>query len=153
MPLERSAIADLWKRTLSRIPTVSGRLTYLASLRDENSGIYCHHGLSVAFGREESDKALQESHKRAFAEWRKLPLTDRHADLTAHLESLKDPRRVVLDHWLQSGVYRGHVPASASAMERELFFRDLEALLTVLKAGCADEGRARNSSPAASPGR
>jgi len=36
---------------------------------------------------------------------------------------------------------------------RELFFRDLEALLVVLKAGCADEGRARNSSPPASPGR
>ena len=36
---------------------------------------------------------------------------------------------------------------------RELFFRDLEALLVVLKAGCADEGRARNSSPPESPGR
>jgi hypothetical protein len=152
MPLELSAIADLWKRTLSRIPTVSGRLTYLASLRDENSGIYCHHGLSVAFGPEESDKALQESHERAFAEWLKLPLADQHTDLRAYLESLEDPRPV-RDHWLQSGVYRGHVPASAGAMERELFFRDLEALLVVLKAGCADEGRARNSSPAASLGR
>ncbi len=151
--LERSAVADLWKRTLSRIPTVYGRLTYLASLRDENSGIYRHHGLSTAFGREETNKALQQSHEQAFTEWLKLPLADQHADLTAYLESLEDPRYVVLDHWVQSRVYRGQVPVSALAMERELFFRDLEALLAVLRAGCADEGRARDSSPPASPGR
>jgi hypothetical protein len=44
--LERSATADLFKNTLSRIPTLFGRLAYLASLRDSNSGIYRHYGLA-----------------------------------------------------------------------------------------------------------
>jgi hypothetical protein len=151
--LERSAVADLWKHTLSRIPTVYGRLSYLASLRDQNSGIYRHHGLSKAFGREESYKALQESHQQAFAEWLNLSLADKSADLTAYLASLEDPRLAVLDHWLQSRIYRSHVPASARAMERELFFRDMEALLVVLRNGCADEAPAPDSSPPASPDR
>ena len=150
---ERSAIANLWSALYPGFRPVHGRLTDLASRRDANSGIYRHYALSTGSGREESNKALQESHERAFAEWLKLPLADQHADLKAHLGSLEEPRSVVLDHWVQSRVYRGHVPVSALAMERELFFRDLEALLVVLKAGCADEGRARNSSPPASPGR
>ena len=149
--LERSAVADLWKHTLSRIPTVYGRLTYLASLRDQNSGIYRHHGLSTAFGREESSKALQESHGRAFADWLNLSLADKNTDLTAYLESLEDPRRVVLDHWLQSRVYRAQVPASARKMERKLFIQDLEALVAVLRNDCAGEAPARSSSPPASP--
>ena len=55
--LERSAAEDLWRHTLSRIPTLFGRIAYLASLRDPNSGIYRHHGLSAVFGRDESSNA------------------------------------------------------------------------------------------------
>jgi hypothetical protein len=150
--LDRNAEADLWRHTLSRIPTIYGRLTYLASLRDPNSGIYRHHGLSAAFGREESSKALRDSHRQTFAEWLKLSLSEKNADLTAHLATLEDPRRIVLDHWLESRVYLGQVPGSARRMERELFFRDLEALLAVLRNACADEERAPSSSPPASPG-
>jgi len=62
--LERSAAADLWKHTLSRIPTAYGRLMYLGSLRDPNSGIYRHHGLSAAFGREESGRLFSKATRR-----------------------------------------------------------------------------------------
>src|SRR6478672_862944 len=61
--LERNALADLWKHTLSQIPSTYGRLAYLASLRDANSGVYRHHGLSAAFGREESVSAMRKSHQ------------------------------------------------------------------------------------------
>ena len=60
--LERTATADLFKNTLSRIPTVFGRLAYLASLRGPDSGVYGHHGLTLMFGREESKRALARSH-------------------------------------------------------------------------------------------
>ncbi|MDP9115300.1 MAG: hypothetical protein M3O20_16675, partial [Acidobacteriota bacterium] len=66
--LERDALADLWKHTLSQIPTVYGRLVYLASLRDPNSGTYRHHGLSASFGREQSIYALRKSHEQTFLE-------------------------------------------------------------------------------------
>ena len=72
--LERDAVADLWKHTLSQIPTTYGRLVYLASLRDPNSGSYRHHGLSAAFGREQSTYALRTSHEQTFLQWLNLPL-------------------------------------------------------------------------------
>ena len=150
--LERTAVADLWKHTLLRIPTVYGRLSYLASIRDRNSGLYRHHGLGASFGREESDKALRESHEQAFAEWLKLPLEEQHTDLVAYLDALEDPRATVLDHWLRSRVYRQQAPASAREVERQLFFRDLEALLTVLRNACAGEEPAQDSSLPAPPG-
>jgi len=133
--LEHSAIQDLWKHTLSHIPTILGRLVYLASLRDPNSGNYRHHGLSAAFGRDESGKALRESHEQAFAEWLTLPLAGKHQDLMEYLGGLEDLPEPVMDHWLRSKVYRALVPSSAREAEQRLFFEDLEALLKTSRNG------------------
>lgn len=141
--LERTALADLWKHTLSQIPTVYGRLVYLASLRDSNSGAYRHHGLSAAFGREESGKALKQSHEGTFSEWLKLPLAEKSRDLGTYLQGLDDPQGIVVGHWLRSEQYRAQIPDSARPMESEFFYRDLEALLQVL----------RNAADAEPPGR
>lgn len=131
--LERSASADLYKNTLSRIPTVFGRLAYLASLRDPNSSVYRHHGLASIFGREESRKTLGRSHEAVFQEWLNLPLAEKHRDIADYLNSLEFPRRAVLDHWTEVRGYRSYIPASARASERELFFAELEVLLETLR--------------------
>lgn len=149
--LERSAINDLWKNTLSRIGTVYGRLTYLASLRDSNSGAYKHHGLSAVFGREESGKALRESHENAFVEWLKLPLVAKHEDLLHYLAPLEDPCDVVVGHWLRSGVYRTIAPSAARPVETELFCHDLEALLETFRHSQRGGGSDPGSSPPESP--
>lgn len=131
--LERSAIKDLWKHTLSRIPTLYGRLAYLASLRDPNSGSYRHHGLSIAFGREESGKALRESHDQVFQEWLGLSLAQKSEDLQAYLADLEDPKGVVVANWLRAKYYRTQIPDTAREVERLLFYRDLEALLETVR--------------------
>jgi|SRR5579883_134605 hypothetical protein len=133
--LERSASGDLWKNTLSRIPTVYGRLAYLASLRDQNSGLYRHHGLSTLFGREESSKALRESHASTFQEWLNLSLAEKHAELIAYLENLEESPALVLEHWTRAGSYKQLLPDGAGKPESELFSRELAALVEVLKAG------------------
>ena len=97
--LERSATADVFKNTLSRIPTLFGRIEYLASLRDPNSGAYRHHGLAAIFGREESRRALSQSHEAVFREWLNLPLEEKREDLSEYLKGLDEPRAVVLRHW------------------------------------------------------
>jgi hypothetical protein len=151
--LERSAISDLWKHTLSRIPTLYGRLTYLASLRDANSGAYRHHGLSTVFGRDESGKALRESHEQAFVEWLKLSLAEKHEDLGHYLSLLEDSQganvdqTTVVEHWLHSGIYRTIAPSGARPLENELFCQDLEALLETFKLSKRPGGSDPKSSP------
>lgn len=135
--LERSASGDLWKNTLSRIPTVYGRLAYLSSLRDSNSGVYRHHGLMALFGREESGKALRESHQLVFQEWLNLPLAEKYSDLTEYLKELEDPSQQVLDHWRKAQSYRSLLPDGARPMEIELFARDLDALVETIRNGLA----------------
>jgi hypothetical protein len=134
--LERSATADLFKNTLARIPTVFGRLAYLASLRDSNSGVYRHHGLASIFGRDESRRALSQSHQAVFQEWLNLPLAKKRVDLSAYFENLEDPLPVVLDHWTRIPTYRGYIPASARESERALFGAEFDVLLETLK--CPD---------------
>lgn len=134
--LEPSASADLYKNTLSRIPTVFGRLAYLASLRDPHTGIYRHHGFASVFGREESRKALGLSHEAVFQEWLNLSLAAKREDMTEHFDGLEDPRSVVLDHWAKVPDYRNYIPASARASERELFFAEFEVLLATFR--CSD---------------
>lgn len=134
--LERSATADLFKNTLSRIPTLFGRIEYLALLRDANSGIYRHHGLASIFGREESRRALLQSHETVFAEWLNLSLAEKREDLSEYLHRLEDPPPVVLDHWVRVRAYRSYMPASARESERELFCTELDVLLETFK--CPD---------------
>ncbi|HLH39778.1 MAG TPA: hypothetical protein VKX39_11580 [Bryobacteraceae bacterium] len=144
--LERNASGDLWKNTLSRIPTVYGRLAYLASLRDQNSGMYRHHGLSTLFGREESSKALRESHASIFQEWLNLSLAEKHSELIGYLESLEESWAVVLDHWTRAGSYKQLLPDGARKPEIELFSREMEALVEVLKAGLREAASNQGSS-------
>lgn len=129
--LERSALADLYKQTLSRIPTVSGRLFYLAALRDLNSGTYKHHGLTQMFGRDQAVKALRESHQEAFQDWLSLSMSQKSDDLRDYLMTLDDSHEEVVDHWLKTRIYRSYIPASALKPEVELFCTELELLLEV----------------------
>ena len=145
--LERSAVGDLWKHTLSHLPTSVGKLAYLAALRDSNSGVYRHYGLSSVFGRDESAKALRESHEQTFLEWLSLKMEEKYYDLSRYLIGLEDPARAVVKHWLNARSYSALLPASARESERELFCADLEALLETLRN--AQEGAGQASSPLA----
>lgn len=140
--LERSATGDLWKNTLSKIPSLFGKLVYLGSLRDPNSGIYRHHGLSLVFGRDESSRVLRDNHEQAFFEWLNLSLAEKSADLELYLTSLEDSLPTVLGHWSRSKSYSNHIPIATREMERELFVRDLEALIETIKNGTAAQGPA-----------
>ncbi len=144
-PFDRTAGADLFRHTLARIPSIFGRLLYLGSLRDPNTGAYRHYGLSTAFGKEQSAQALVLSHKRTFREWLRLTLEERQRDLETYLESLDDPKGKVVDFWLEAKGYLSGVPDSASKGDRDYFASDLENMLTVLSYS-AGGSRARSSS-------
>jgi hypothetical protein len=128
-----SASADLFKNTLSRIPTLFGRLAYLASLRDPNSGVYKHHGLGAIFGREESRRALGDAHAQIFQQWLILSLGAKHEDLSEYLKSVDDDRTAVLEYWTQAGISGSYLPRSVRKAEQELFEREFAVLLETLE--------------------
>ncbi len=131
--LERGATADLWRNTLSQIPSVFGRLVYLTSLRDQNSGRYEHYGLSQAFGDDESDSVLRHSHEQAFAEWLCFTLEQQKADLDLYLAGLNGNRRTIVNTWIRLSPYRNLVPSIAREVERQLYLADLETILELLR--------------------
>jgi hypothetical protein len=131
--LERGAAADLWRNTLTQIPALFGRLVYLASLRDQNTGIYEHHGMSQIFGEEETDRVLRESHEKTFAEWLCYGLEQQKADLDLYLSAFETNKKTILETWIRLAPYRNLVPATVKEVERRLYLTDLEALLELLK--------------------
>jgi len=130
--LDRSPASDLWRNTLSQIPSVFGRLVYLASLRNDNSGRYEHHGLALVFGEEEAHKALKKSHTQVFREWLTFNLEQQKADLDLYLSGLYEDKRTVLTTWLDLAPYRNLLPVTLRPVEKRLYISDLKALLELM---------------------
>ena len=127
------AMHDVWVRTLAQIPTKFGRFTYVASLRDENSGTYQYFKLALRYTDEEADCFLRASHEQIFREWLNFPLERQRGEVAEYLESIEGERAVVLQTWLTSTSYRNLVPTSAHETERLLFISDLELILEILR--------------------
>ena len=126
------ARVDLWRRTLDQIPTLYGRLVYLTSLRNNDTGEYLHHGLALVFGQSAADQALRESHWDTFHEWLECPLDRQMADLDEYMRRLPTDQLVLLENWRALAPYRNLPPADANAEERDLFNSDLETVLDLL---------------------
>jgi hypothetical protein len=112
---------------LSPIPTLFGRLTYLASMRDPGTGRYAHPSLSRTLGPDEADQTLRQSHHQVFGKWLALSLEEQKSDLEQFLGETRGSRGPL--H------YRELPPPGAREVERQLYFTDLETLLELLDAG------------------
>jgi hypothetical protein len=130
--LERSAEADLFRNTLSRILTLFGRLAYLASLRDRHSGAYVHHGLMSIYGDKKGHQALAQSHREIFQDWLKLPLAGKIEDLKSYVNTLENAA-AFLECWTSGPPSRNYLPEAVRSAEKMLFFDELEILLEILR--------------------
>jgi hypothetical protein len=131
--LDRTAASDLWRNTLSQIPSVLGRLFFLSSLLNRNSGRYEHHGLALVFGDLEASRALKKSHRQAFDEWLSYGIEEQKADLDLYVSAQPEDKRTILKTWEKLEPYRNILPSSAKDAERKLFLGDLRAILSLLK--------------------
>lgn len=127
------ATSDTWQRTLSQIPTQLGRLAYLASLRNVNTGAYQHFGLSQRIGEGEADRILRRSHLTVFQEWLCFGLARQKEELEGYLSSLEGDRREIVANWLTLEPYGSWVPAESRDVERKLFYADLGVILELIR--------------------
>src|SRR6185312_10599208 len=134
MPSERqAAIAESWRKTLAGIESPLGRLAYLASLRNQNKGVYEHFGLAERIGEDEADAVIRRSHLHTFQEWLCFGLERQKEELEAYFASLDGDRGKILANWLTLGPYASWIPAESREVERKLFYTDLETVLELIR--------------------
>ena len=117
---------DMWRKTLSQISTVFGRLVFLASLRDESTGRYAHELLIRLQGTDEADRTLCHSHQQIFSQWISSPLAEQKRDLDQYVSEVGGR---VQSLWR----YRNVVPPMARDVERQLYLTDFETLLGLMQ--------------------
>lgn len=133
MTANRDAAVSSWRRTLSTIPTLLGRLAYLASLRDANTGIYHHMGLAQRVGEGEVDRIIRSSHLSTFQEWLCFGLERQKQELEEYFSSLEGDRREIVSNWLALEPYGNWVPGESRDVERKLFHTDLGIVLELVR--------------------
>ena len=133
-PNNRDAVlAESWRRTLAGIPTILGRLAYLASLRNTNTGTYEHFGLAQRVGAAEVDRLLRRSHLEVFEEWLCFGLQRQKHELDEYISDLEGDKREILANWLSLEPYGIWVPTESRDVERKLFYTDLEVVLELIR--------------------
>jgi hypothetical protein len=132
-PEKEAILTESWQRTLAGIPTFPGRLAYLASLRNANTGTYEHFGLSQRIGAPEVDRLLRRSHVDLFQEWLCFSLDRQHRELDDYLADLDGDKREIVSTWLSLGPYAAWIPAESRDVERKLYYADLGAVLELIR--------------------
>ena len=130
---KQAILEESWLRTLGTIETFVGRLAYLASLRNLNTGTYEHFGLAQRVGAPEVDRVIRKSHGDIFQQWLCFNLERQRQELEAYFAGLEGDRREILSNWLVLGPYATWIPADSRDVERRLFYNDLETVLEVIR--------------------
>lgn len=152
-PLDSDAGGVLWRRTLSQIPSLFGRLVWIAALRNSNTGIYEHHGLAVLFGKDGANKALRLSHLACCREWLHSGLEGQMNDLRHYLAMQQEDFGEIINNWQDLEFWKTILPASMRGSERAHYLVEVETLITLLRNEANGVGVRRNASPPPPPGR
>jgi hypothetical protein len=132
----RRIVQDFTLTTLSAIPSLYGRLVYLASLRDLSSGRYHHAGLAALYPDGGIQEALKLCHEQIFERILENPLEQQEQDLRKCLENMEGEMAAAVEHWRRMEAYRMLVPEESVRYLKDLFCSNLRALLEVLQTEC-----------------
>jgi hypothetical protein len=129
----RRVTEDFQQHSLARIEGSFARLIYLASLRDHNTGRYHHYGLETRFASEAVDEGLRRCHAEVFTDLLTLSLQHQTQDLLRFFASLKTERARLVEVWQQLRAYQILPPQDCRPLARELFSKNVEVILEVLR--------------------
>lgn len=130
----RRIIEDFTLTTLAAIPSLFGRLIYLASLRDLASGRYEHAGLLALYTEEAVQQALAKCHEEIFEKVLETTLAEQEEDVRTCLEAMPGGLRATVARWQRMESYRVLIPEQSPDYLKELFCSNLRAVLEILQA-------------------
>ena len=132
-----TAIDDLENRTIAGIAGDIGRLIYLASTRDYNTGHYYHAGLASSFTEEVASKALAACHQEAFRRLVFNSLENLVEQMEAFVSSARVPAIEIVEAWKKLEPYRVTIPMDSDPVAAGLFFANIKTALAILQARLA----------------
>lgn len=128
-----AAREDLKNRTLASIGLKLGRLLYLASTRDYNTGRYYHDGLAFHFSEEVAGKALAEAHREEFISLALGPLEDLVDQLQLYLRSVGAEPEEILRAWEKLEPYRVAIPIDCHPLTGSFFLANVKIALAIVE--------------------
>jgi hypothetical protein len=126
-------VESVQQHTLDKVSGEFSRLIYLASLRDHNTGRYHHYGLETQYSGEAVDEGLRCCHAEVFTALLSLSLQEQTQDLLRFFESLKAEKARLVEAWQQLRAYEILPPQNCHPLARELFRKNVEVILEVLR--------------------
>ena len=127
----RAVIEDFSSQTLAAISTDFGRLYYVSSLKDSDSGRYEHDGLMSLYPENAVQAGLSHCHEELFSRILETPLNDQARDLRECLGSAGDKYWDVVEDWRETGYFREMCPEGLPDYLQDLFCSNMGALLAI----------------------
>jgi len=127
----RAVIEDFSSQTLAAISSDFGRLYYVSTLRDTESGRYEHDGLTRLYPENAVQAALSHCHEELFSRILETPLKDQEHDLRACLVSAGEKYWDVIENWQESRYFQNMCPEGLPDYLHDLFCSNMGALLAI----------------------
>ena len=127
----RAVIEDFSSQTLAAISSDFGRLYYVSSLKNANSGRYEHEGLANLYSIEAVQAALSHCHEELFSRILETPLKEQERDLQACLSAAGDRYWEVVKSWRENRQFQDMCPEGVPDYLHDLFCSNLGALLAI----------------------
>ena len=127
----RAVIEDFSSQTLAAISSDFGRLYYISSLKDSDSGRYEHDGLMSLYPETAVQTGLSHCHEELFSRILETPLSDQERDLRECLNSAGDKYWDVVESWRETRYFRKMCPLGLPDYLHDLFCSNMGALLAI----------------------
>jgi hypothetical protein len=126
--------ADILRALTISLPNDLSRLIFLATLRDNNSGHYCHPEVAQRFSAEIANQAMLACHRRIYEQVVALALEDLVEELDAYMATVRAPRARSLESWTKLRAYRATIPMDTDPISADIFFMKVGVAVAILEA-------------------